>query len=799
MSAEAGLGKSRLVREFRHELVHRRVKVLECRCRAEANASPFLTLAEALRRWLDIGPEDAPADARRKLAAAVPGHVRVDETFALLAGLLGIAQQPPVPAPSGVRQRLLGMLVDWLRAFARDSVCCLIVEDWHWVDPSMRDFVEHLLARPGGPGLLVVITARSGTTTPLQLVASPHDHIELGGLRPDAARTLVAQVCSARPLPPRLLTMLAARGDGVPLFLEEAARMALELGIDGAEAEQRALEAVPASLLDLLTIRLDALGAARLVAQVAAVLGRQFSRALLAALLDAAGHSLSEAALDERLAELVASGLVRPEDEGWFGFRHALIRDAAYASLWMRDRLKLHARVVTLLQQGWPELAARQPELLALHLSEAGLHAQALAQWELAAREAAARSAELEAISHLHRALAVLQRTDAGPQRDRTALRLQLLLAARLIATDGYGADAVLQAYREAQRLCQRIGDDTARFKVEMGLEAYRFMRADFGLALEHGRHAAAIALRSGDARQRLQAHWGLACTLFHQGELRATMREMDTALALYTPAMHPQFGIQDPGLMCMAYSSWGLWELGRPEAALARINQAVALAAEFGHRFGQAVTLAYAVSIELLRGERAAALARADACAKVCEDNGFPVWLAITHCMRGYLLCEQGQFDDGLAEMRKGHAQWLATGAVVSQPLYLALQVEGLILAGQFDMATTKVEEGLAITERYGERQLEAELMRLRGELALQRGDAAAGEVWLRRAYAVALRQRRLGFALRSATALARHWSGSGQRQRAHRLLAPLAARWNEGRATRDVQRATSLLDSLR
>ncbi len=795
--AEAGMGKSRLVREFRRQLMQTGVHVLECRCRTDASASPFLTLVEALRRWLGIAPGDATAQSLQKLATALPVHARKGEPFALLAALLGLIPQPPQAGPGSTRQRLLGLLVDWFQAFAGGKRCCLIVEDWHWVDPSMREFVERLVESRGGPGLLVLITVRTEAMAP-PFVAGPHDQIELPRLRPEAAFDLVHFVCGDTQLPTRLLRLLAERGDGVPLFLEEAARMTLELGVDGADLDMRALELVPDSLQDLLTARLDGLGAAKPVAQVAAVLGRQFSRALLAALLAAAGHAQDAAALDERLAVIVESGLMRSEPDGWFAFRHALIRDAAYASLWTRDRSALHARVVKLLQERWPDLAALQPELLALHQTEAGLHAEALAQWELAAMHAAARSAEMEAISHLRRALSVLTLSEESVDRDRTALRLQLLLAARLLATEGYGADAVLQAYLEAERLCDRIGDNTARFKIEMGLEAYRFMRADFAPALEHGRRAAAIAARSGDEKQRLQAHWGLACTLFHQGELRATMREMDSALALYTPAMHLKFGIQDPGVMCMAYSSWGLWELGRPDSAIERIDQAIRIASEFDRRFSQAVALAYGVSILLLRGETDAALVRADACIQVCEDSVFPVWLAIARCMRGYLRCERGEFDSGLPEMRAGYAQWLGTGARVSQPLYLALQVEGLMLAGQLDAAATHIEEGLAIVARYGERQLESDLTRLRGEIALRRGDAAAGEAWLKSAYAIALRQHRLGFALRSATSLARQWATVGQHDRARRLLVPLAARWSEGRATRDLRAAAVVIESL-
>lgn len=796
--AEAGMGKSRLVREFRQQLTQAGAAVLECHCRADASASPYLALAEALKHWLGIGTDETGTHAMDKLAAALPAGGRDDDRLAWIAALLGVAPQPPQVVPAGRRQRTLALLLDCFAAWGRRQPSCLIVEDWHWVDPSTREFVEQLVQRGGGsPGFRVVVTLRSEAPTAV-LNFARGERIDLAGLPADAARELVNQVCAKAPLPDGLVRRLAARGDGVPLFLEEAARMALGLGAERLGADPAALEAVPASLQDLLMARLDGLGTAKPVAQVAAVLGRVFSRELLAALMEDGRFGTGGAPLGEQLAVLEASGLVRAEGCGRYAFRHALIRDTAYASLWARDRHALHARVVTLLQQRWPERAARRPELLALHQTEAGQHVEALAQWELAARNAAARSAESEAVSHLRRAVALLPHLPAGAERDRTALRLQLQLAARLIVTEGYGAESVLQAYQEAGRLCERLDDEAARFRVEMGVEAYRFMRADFGPALAHGHRAAAIAAKSGDVKQRLHAHWGLACTLFHQGDLRATMREMEAGLALYTPALHPLFGVQDPGVMCLAYSSWGLWELGRPDAALARIQQAIGIGTEFGHRFSQAVAMAYCTSVHLLRGEPDAALARADACIGVCEDAGFPVWLAITRCMRGRVLCGRGAFDEGLAEMRAGYAQWLATGAMVSRPLYLALQAEGLALAGQPEAALACVDEGLAIVGRFGERQIEAELWRLRGDLLRGRGDDGAAERCLKRAYALALRRHRLGFALRAATSLARLWADGGRRERARRLLVPLVARWREGRGTRDVREAVAVCDGL-
>lgn len=798
VSGEAGMGKSRLLREFRQRLHRDGFRVLELRCRLDASESPFLALAEALRRWLEIDPEGGGAQQMMSLRISLPTALQRDEPLGLIADLLGI--RAPVEASQGSvpRGRVMAWLVQWMLSYTQGRPACLVVEDWHWVDPSTRDFVQHLLQYAQGLRLLIVLASRDSGIESARSLVGRCEHVRLRGLVPEAARELVAQTCAQAPLPAELVRQLAERGAGVPLFLEESARLALQLGRRGAAQAELALSEVPSSLQDVLNARLDALGRLKPLAQMAAVLGRSFSRDLLAALMAAAGYPTVGRELDQQLQALCLAGLLRYESESLLAFHHALIRDAAYDSLWTRDRQHLHAHVVDLLRQHWPEQVVQQPELLAQHLTEAGLLGPALDQWELAASRASARSAVKESVSHLRRALGVLRSMPSSQALDQRALRLQLQLAASLIAAEGYGADAVREAYEQAQTLCQRVGDVATRFKVEMGIEAYRFMRAEFRPALEHALKAAAIADSSGDPKQRLQAHWGMACTLFHQGRLRAAMRQMEDALVLYTPAMHAQFGIQDPGVMCMAYSSWGLWEFGRPDAALQRISEAMQLADEYGHRYSQAVATAYAVSVELLRGDTDDALRRAEHGEALCERYGFPVWLAIIQCMRGHLLCVRGSSDEGIRQMRAGLSLWLSTGARVSLPLYLSLQGEGLRIAGQLEAAAACVEEGLRVVEQGGERQLEAELHRLRGEIALERGDATAAELWLKRSYGLALRRGRLAFALRSATSLAGIWRAQGRTQRALRLLQPLQARWREGLETRDVRVAARLVASL-
>jgi len=800
VSGEAGIGKSRITDTLWQAVTdgpHLRIRF---QCTPQHVNSPFYPAVSYATQQADLRPDDCHAASLRRLAEAVVGLG--EDQLQLIAGLLGVAlpADTPVLAMQPARQRLevIEGFSRHLAALSLTAPLLWVVEDAHWVDPSTEALIGRVLDLVHTHPILIVVTQRPDYKAPWASNPSA-TLVQLSRLSRVHTTALLQRLAGGKTVQPDVLAYIASRADGVPLFVEELFQAlcdsgSLREGPDGFELT-RALDdhVIPVTLQDSLMARLDRLAPAKAVAQIGSAIGREFSPGLLIAVA-----GMAEAAIREGLRQLEASGLLFSRGSGAdqvFVFKHALVQEVAYASLLRHRRQEVHGRIADALEAVGSEARS---ELLAHHLECAGRFGEAAVRFELAATHARRSGASKESIRQLRRALAALARLEQGSERDSTSMRLQLQLAAQLLATEGYGADAVLTAYQEAERLCDGLDDDMARFKVEMGLGAYRFMRADFALALDHGRRAAAISGRSNDVKQRLQAHWSQACVLFHQGRLRATMHGMETALSLYLPAMHSQFGLQDPGIMCMAYSSWGLWELGRPDAALARINQAVSIADAFQHRFSQAVALSYAVSVELLRGETEAALARAERCAHVCDEHGFPVWLAITRCMRGYLQCELGQFDHGLAEIDAGYAQWLATGAQVSQPLYLALQAEGLMLAGDLAAAEARVDEGLAIVERLGERQLEAELTRLRGVLRLRRGAVADGEAWLRRAYGRALRQHRLGFALRSATDLARLWATQGRHDAALRLLAPLAARWREGRDTRDLKAAETLLASL-
>lgn len=839
LTGEAGIGKSRLVREFRRQLAERGAPVLECRCAPEHSGSALQPVIELLRRQLQLAGAEDPAGALERLRRSGLATLGGDEALALAADLLSLPAEglPPVPGDAALRrQRTMDLLVRWLRASAANRPLVLIVEDVHWIDPSTRELVASLLDGRAGTPLLLLLTLRTGGTGVAEgdggaagdASAGFGDavpRLALGGLPPALAFELMRDACGAALLDAEAERWLATRADGVPLFIEESARMAAALvkGLSaggphaaaaGADIAHTLREAVPATLEGLLTARLDQLPSARRAAQLGSAIGRSFSRPLAEAVN---AHPESPIRLPDLLHELgvlAQAGLVSVQDDGvlaLYTFKHALVRDAAHQSLLERDRRRLHAAIADVLATQFAAQVAAQPELLAHHHELAGQLVLSLAGWERAARHAAARSAHDEAIGHLRHALALLARQPEDAGRNRIELRLQMLLAGRLIATAGYGAEAVEAVYGRALALCVATGDAAALGKVRLGLEGWHFMRGDFTQAMAIARQVAddlgPPQPGQDDRLARIQSQWAIANIVFHQGDLRRAVAMMDDCLAAYRQLGHRAMAVQDPGVMCLCYSAWGLWELGRADEALARARAVVDLAEGLNHRFSMGEAYGFLAVVHWFRGETAPGLAAARRAIEICESGGFAVWLAHARVVHGRLLAERGEPGDlaaAIEEMRQGDAMWAATGAVVTRAFYLSLRAEGLALADRHDEALALLHEAWALVQRSGERYWAPELARAVGTLLLQRaapGDAAAAaeaERWLVQALHEAQAAGLGGLGLRAAMALGRLRSAQGRGEEARALLLGALAAQPEGAGTRDVRSARAQLAAL-
>ena len=835
LQGEAGIGKSRLVHEFRRSLAAAGHRTLECRCAPEHSASAFQPMIELLRKRLHIQDDDPPAlQLQRLRQLQITTGPAADEALALLGSLLAVPAEhlPPLATLTDAgsaerrRERTMDLLVRISQGLDEQAPVCLIVEDVHWIDPSTRALVQRLADGPRNQRLLLLLTVRSSSAdgAPVADAGASFDlpKLTLGGLGRDAAQALLQGAIGQSLLSADLASWLMHRADGVPLFIEESARMAAALTAQKPSADIAAAlrGAVPATLQDLLMARLDQLPLAKRAAQLGSALGRSFSQAQIDAANQHADSPIRLPALASALAALDQAGLLTAQGDGeqrHYTFKHALVRDAAYQSLLERDRRQLHACIAAVLQHQFSALVVARPELLALHQERAGQATAAIAGWERAARHAAQRSALAEALAHTRRALALLARQPGQGaadqalseplQHERAELRLQLLLAGLLIATAGYGADPVQAVYRRALDLSQTLGDVAALTKVRLGLEGYHFMRADFA-----GAHIYAQALADdlgpdADPLARIQSTWAQANLLFHQGHLPQAVVLTDQCLADYQRLGHHPSTVQDPGVMCLCYSAWALWELGHADQALQRAQRVVALAEQLDHRFSIGQAFGFLAVIHYFRGEYTAGLLAAQRAVQVCEAGGFAVWLAHAKVMQGRLAAELGDLDGGLAAMQQGHAMWAASGAVVTRPFYLALQAEVLALAGRPDDALARVVEAHTLIQRHGERYYEPEVLRLRGELLLQCSTSPGGvpaallaqaQGWLQAGLDAAHAMHLPGMALKCALSLARLALRPGQAgttQPAAALLAPVLRLLTEGQGTRDLQQANALL----
>lgn len=424
--------------------------------------------------------------------------------------------------------------------------------------------------------------------------------------------------------------------------------------------------------------RLDRLAPVRELAQVGAVLGREFRYEFLQAVSGVPDHTLQEG-----LRQLVEAALLYQHGQppqAMYLFKHALIQETAYHSLLKSRRQQLHAQCAQVLAEQFPETVEAQPELLAHHYTEAGLIASALPYWQKAGQRASHRLANAEAVSHFTKGLALLHSEPETSDRMQQELTLQLALGPALVVLKGTGSPEVNAAYARALVLCQQLGETPQLLPALLGLWAASVSQGKYQQGRELAEQCLRLAQSVQDRTLLLQAHFGVGTTLFFLGEFVGARAHVEQALTLYDPLLHnPRVSraSQDPAVVALTYLAWLLWFLGYPEQAMAKAPDALALGEEFAHPYSKAWALNLAAKGHLWRREGAAAQERAEAMLRLAHEHAFPYWLAEGTMLRGRALAEQGRDEEGIAQMRQGLAAWRATGAAVAASYFLTLPVE--------------------------------------------------------------------------------------------------------------------------
>jgi len=751
----------------------------------------------------------------------------LEEVVPLFASLLSLpASRFPLPplTPQRQKQKTLEALLAWLLKEAEKQPLRFVMEDLHWVDSSTLELLNLIIDQAPTARILVLLTFRPEFTPPWPS-RSNLTQIMLSRLAYKQVEAMVEKVARGKTLPPEVLHQVAAKTDGVPLFVEELTKMVLESELlkekDGHYELTDPLPplAIPATLHDSLMARLDRLSTVKETAQLAATLGREFTYELLQAV-----SPLDETTLQRDLERLVNAEFLYQKGfppQARYIFKHALIQDTAYQSLLKSRRQQYHKQIAQILAERFQETAETEPELLAHHYTDAGLTAQAIPYWQKAGQRAMGRSAYEEAIGHLTKGIELLKTLPETPERIQQELTLQLALGGPLTATKGYAVPEVESTYARARELCRQVGETPQLIPVLFGLWRFYLQRAELQTARELGEQCLRLAQRLHDPASLLRAHNTLGVTLFYLGQFGSARAHLEQGITLYFPQQRRSLTfVQDPLVSCRAYAAWTLWHLGYPDQALQRSHEALALARELSHPFSLAQALFFVTSVFHHRREVQKAQEQAEMVISLSLEQGFPFWLSQGTMLRGWTLAQLGQAEEGIAQIRQGLASYQATGAQMGPPYYLALLAEAYGQVGQAEEGLALLAEALAAVHQSGERFYEAKLHQFKGELLLNAERVAKGkarpkqntgqihhssfsihhsaEECFHQAIAIARQQGAKSLELRAVMSLSRLWRQQGRKAEARQMLTEIYGWFTEGLGTPDLQEAKALLGEL-
>jgi class 3 adenylate cyclase/predicted ATPase len=812
LSGEGGIGKSRLVQVVKEHVAHEPHTRWECRSSPYYQNTALHPLLDFFQRALHWQQDGSLAEKLDTLEQELRQYrLPLTETMPLFAPLLALSvpedRYPHLAlSPQRLRQKTLESIIAMLLERAEREPVLFILEDLHWTDPTTLEFLGLLVEQVPTAALSMLLTCRP-EFQPSWSHRSYLTEITVNRLSRQQIARVAEYVAGGKTLPPELLQQTVAKTDGVPLFVEEMTKAILESGhlkeVDGHYELVGSLSTltIPATLQDSLMARLDRLVTAKAVAQYAAVIGRQFAYDVLATV-----SQLDEAILQRELGRLVDAEIVYQRGlppQATYVFKHALIQDAAYASLLKSTRQHYHQRIAQVLEEQFPETVAGQPELLAHHYTEASLTEKAVPYWHHAGQKAIERSAHVEAIAHLRQGLALLQTLPETPQRLQREVDMLITLGASLIAVKGFAAREVGETYTYARQLCEHLEDPYQRFPVLRGLWHYAIVRAELRTAHALGEQLLSLAQHTQDTAMLVAAHAALGRTLFFLGMYASAHTHLTQGIALYDRQQHRASAFlygEDAGVVCHSFTAWALWRLGYPAQGLVQTDKAVTLAQQSAHPFSLSFVLSNAAQFHQLRREVRAVQEHSDATITLATDQGFPFWLAIGSTLRGWALAQQGQVQEGIEQLTQGLSAFRATGAESTRSHYLALLAEAHSVSEQPEAGLTALAEALTVVDKTGARFHEPELYRLKGELLLQQNSAnqAEAETCFHQAIRIAQSQQAKSWELRASTSLARLWQQQGKRQEAHDLLAPVYSWFTEGFDTADLKDAKALLEEL-
>jgi class 3 adenylate cyclase len=748
LSGEPGIGKSRLSESLQTRLEGEPHTRLRFFCAPDHAHSPLYPIITQLDRAARFAPgSDAGAKLDRLEVMLKPTAKDLPRDVVLIAELLAVPVDGRYPAltvgPQQKREMTLNVLLGQLDSLVAENPVLIVFEDIHWVDPTSLDLLDRFIARVANVPVLAVITLRPEFQP--AWVGEPHVTVlPLNRLGPRDSASIIASMAKGKSLPPAIVHQVLTRSDGVPLFIEELTSTLLESGVLRETADGYTLDGplpqltVPMTLQALLVARLDRLGTAKDVAQLGAAIGREFSLDLIGAISD-----LQQTDLDAALERLTTSGLVSRRGTppvATYSFKHALVQDAAYATLLLSRRRQVHARIAKVMVERFSGTAQSQPEIVAHHFTEASLADEAISYWRKAGQLAASRSANREAVSSFEQALHLLEALPETRESLEQAIDVRLELRTAHFQL-GEGFERIVAYLREAEGLARRLNDQRRLGQLSDQLCHIRIYSGYPREAIGFGQNAQAIAESLGDLELQVTANLNLGWAYHFAADDRSAEQLIRKVIGLLEgDRRRERFGQTIfPAVAALGYLTWIFAEQGRFAEAFLRGEEAVRLAEALDHPYSLAFALWCAARPHIVRGNFGDAVRLLERGAALSRQRNL-IFLSILTTMglgHGYAL--SGRIDEAIVLLKQALRDDEATREEAMLPLCLIFLAEAYVLAGRLDDALPLVRRALILAMERGQGGYEVRALHRLGEIAARSSSLLQAEGHYRDALALA------------------------------------------------------------
>jgi predicted ATPase len=812
ITGDAGIGKSRLIRALQDTLAADLPTCMDYQCSPHHSDSALFPVIQHLARAAHFELAETP-DARldRLETLFKEFGARSARDMALIAALLGIdglqRYGPLKLTPQQQRQGTFTALTDLVVDVARIRPLLWTIEDVQWIDPTTLELIDLCLERIADLTVFIVASARPDFDDAFG--HRPHvSRLPLFRLGRTQIAAMVRGVTRGKALPEALLNEIAAKSDGVPLFVEELTKTVLESGVLHETQDAFVVDeplprlAIPASLHDSLMARLDRLQPVKEVAQTAACIGREFSYGLLAAIMPDKPPDAALARLIE--AELIFSRGTRQERQ--YVFKHALVRDAAYESLLRAKRQQIHERLVTALEA----LPDTPPEILAFHAMQAGLTEKAIASWQKAGAHAMARPAYKEAIAHLSQALRLAEQMGETRAWLERRLLILLTLGQASIPLRGYSHSQTVAAFMRAQELVGAMSDAPHRFSVFYAVWVALYIRGEHDKALEAAGSMVREAERDGSDSHMFTALRSLAMSQVITGSPTLALDSFERTLVMSRSmrqrSREERIRLADrfatePDIAIGFHRGLTLWCLGRIEEARMVVAEALASARTLGHVHTLCHALAYSSVIAAFDRSVDDALALSAETIDFASRHELEMWKGYGAIIHAHALALTGDAEKSIRVMEDGFV-WLArTQTGHSVPIHYAVHARTLASVGRLDEAERYASMARTELESGSERYYWPECHRLLGDyLHLYPGhDPAEVESAYLTAMSLAREQHAKTWEFYAAISLARLWAEQGKSPQSADLLGTSCDGLAEARSLPAWKEAETLNEQLR